>query len=721
MHSANALKSNRWAGPAYRPALQHNQQKSLLSQTSKPTDHEQCRLKVPIVRIDDKSSNDAQGVSRARLHWMSLSTWWQEIMAIVLLLGATVASFATLYPYQGKPLPEWPYSITIGALLSAYSVVLRLSATFLLSEGLAQSKWRWFKSAKPLYDIVLHDNASRGPIGAFGLLWRLPFPVTWQWMGCVLAIIALLIGPFTQQVIQYEVCAVPAAKSNAIIPRSSVFMGQGTGDRRDPSAPYITLSMPEQSAVNTGVFTSGSASFTCDSGNCTFAPYSSVGYCSTCEDVSSSVRFSKIDDTTTSFIPGLVNMPIVDYAASQQVSAHGAAPVEQNFATGVQNFIGMTKIFTTLIGLPGSPTDPSTGLPPAGCGSQATNQTWRCQGYAAANCTVFPCIRTYTANVTNGVLHEQVVGTDHSALRSSSGLWFDRYTTVYGALNTSCLNDEERRILSSWNYTLEQDGQWISYNITTAEDYMEGEPFATGQESAILEQGLIDRGCLYAVDGDFDDALQSFIRDFGGNLTGLAGASKMIRSLSGSQVLQTIYNYGDFSLEHTSSLFDNMTTSLTNYMRQNPGSSEMVRGSWTYDFDSNTHSCNISLEAGTLWTPRLGQAWTSKTCVRVRWPWLALPAALAFMTLAFFIGVAVSCRALPRDVRTWKTSPLPLIFYAPEADRIGKGNEEHWSKTESQHVDDMNAAARNVNVTLYCDKVSGIVSFDQECDARSKL
>ncbi|EGP83002.1 uncharacterized protein MYCGRDRAFT_28664, partial [Zymoseptoria tritici IPO323] len=100
--------------------------------------------------------------------------WWQEILAATLLCASVVASYATLAPYAGKSLPEWPRYITISAILSIYSVVLRLAATFLLAEGLAQLKWRWFKKSGgvPLHDLVLHDSATRGPVGSLQLLFR---------------------------------------------------------------------------------------------------------------------------------------------------------------------------------------------------------------------------------------------------------------------------------------------------------------------------------------------------------------------------------------------------------------------------------------------------------------------------------------------------------------------------------------------------------------------
>ncbi|CZT18695.1 uncharacterized protein RCC_04539 [Ramularia collo-cygni] len=409
----------------------------------------------------------------------------------------------------------------------------------------------------------------------------------------------------------------------------------------------------------------------------------------------------------------------MDYVPTKQVSAHGSAPVEQTYATAEHNFVGQQgDIFTVLIGLPGTPTDPSTGLAPTGCDSQAANQTWRCQGYAAASCAAFPCIRTYSANVTNGVLHEEIINTDQTALSSSSGTWFDRFSEVYGALDLSCLTDEERDTLRGRNYTWDASASFLSYNITSAADQKQRKGYDIGKASTTLEQGFVDRGCLYVVDGDFNDSLQSFIGAFGGNLTGMVGdATKILRSLNGSPVMQSIFNYGDYSLEHTSSLFDNITTSLSNYMRRNPGSPDMVRKSYTFNYDPspNGNSSSVSLEAGTLMRSIPGQSWTTRTCVRVQWPWLALPAALALLTLVFFVGVTITCGGLPKDVRTWKTSPLPLMFYGSTTNHVGNDNGQHWSKAETQHVDDMNAAAKSMNVTLHCNHGTGIVTFDHEC------
>ena len=65
-----------------------------------------------------------------------LRNWWMEIGACLLFMIAFVAIIATLYPHQGKPLPEWPFQISINALVSVYVVVLKTTIVFVTAEGL---------------------------------------------------------------------------------------------------------------------------------------------------------------------------------------------------------------------------------------------------------------------------------------------------------------------------------------------------------------------------------------------------------------------------------------------------------------------------------------------------------------------------------------------------------------------------------------------------------
>jgi hypothetical protein len=623
------------------------------------------------------------------------ATLWQEILAIVLLLSATFASLATLYPYQDRPLPEWPFGITIGALLSIYSVVLRLAASFLITQGLAQMKWRWFyRQVRPLHDLVIHDNATRGPLGVFGLLWRLPFPITWQWLGCVLAILALLVGPFTQQVVQYTQCSLPAdaLDTNATIARTAVFWLQ---DQFLANSYRTPLDSSAQAAINNGIYTPGVTENKCSSGNCTYEPYSSVGYCARCEDISSQVHFSNISrlntgrtgpsggrSSSTSTIPGGIGIQFEQYLASV------AGDPFQGTLEGDRANISVCDSLTSegtqiLIGLPVQESD----APPEGCEGPSATKNWRCQRFGAANCVLSPCVRTYHAETTNNIFHERV--TSEEMLPSTGlGPWpgHREYSfgganlpmtgsgggtfPMMGSLNQSCISSDQWGVLRSLNYTTTNtSATLLPYSVSVARE--DG-----GTHLTPLDQDLVDRGCFFGIDTNLIIQLQTFMSSICGTLTATPSIYAPVNNFQGPQILQSIYNYGDFSLERTQDLFNNISTSLTNYMRANPGPKGGFNGT----------------EALTL--PALGIAYTTKTCVRVRWIWLAWPTLVSLSTLIFFVGVIASSSALPRNVRTWKSSPLPSLFYGSSATEN--------TEPASQHVNDMEATAKKVYVGLDC-------------------
>lgn len=667
---------------------------------------------------------------RSRVWWY---IWWQSILAALLAVAAVVASFVTLYPYQGNPLPDWPFYITIGALLSTYSVVLRTAVGFVLGEGLAQLKWRWYHQEQPLYDLSLHDEASRGPLGAVLLLWRLrssPLIGGWQWLGCVLIPVTLLVGPFTQQILRYVPCSMQVDSSirQAAIPRASIFLSQG--DLREISG--ITLTLAEQASINAGMFQySGQEGVFCHSGNCTIPSYSAVGCCARCRDISSQVQVVSNDGTTlgnnpirntTTFIPDGLNVTYSDGSIEPSYQVHlatfGIPGADAKY--GGRFGRGPSQI---LIGLPGvAAMDPVTLAPPAGCDDMATNQTWRCQGYGAAECSLVPCIRTYTANITNGVMQETITG-EHDAF--GKGTW-PSGSTVAAAVQLSCLEDSDRALLRKANYTLESPTDWMAYNMTNGGN---GEVRISARASNpyidpfLLELGEFEnktaaRGCMWAIQEDFADALNSYlVETASGDVTSIiqksTASTKRLYQVTGSQLLQNIYNYGTFSFQRTESIFQNMSLSVTNHMRTTPGPTTPP----------------LLFANGTT-SPALGATFTTKTCVNVQWAWFALPIALTILTLLFFGGVMwVVSRGVPRDARTWKSSPLPLVFWGPDVLNHTSGSSRSLMGTsadvadildtttdtavvESAHVEDMDAAAKQILVKLVVNK-KGIAKLER--------
>ena len=61
--------------------------------------------------------------------------------------------------------------------------------------------------------------------------------------------------------------------------------------------------------------------------------------------------------------------------------------------------------------------------------------------------------------------------------------------------------------------------------------------------------------------------------------------------------------------------------------------------------------------------PALGTVFEQKTCIQVKWPFLAFPAALATLTTAFLVIVVIQSSRDPTTTNSWKSSLLPMVFH----------------------------------------------------------
>jgi hypothetical protein len=108
--------------------------------------------------------------SQTRAFWGA--SWTFEILGCLMSIVFLLAIIVVLFHYDGRPMPEWPYGITLNALVSVLSTVMKATMAFIFTECLAQLKWSWFRGGNKLSDLALLDAASRGAAGAFIVLFR---------------------------------------------------------------------------------------------------------------------------------------------------------------------------------------------------------------------------------------------------------------------------------------------------------------------------------------------------------------------------------------------------------------------------------------------------------------------------------------------------------------------------------------------------------------------
>lgn len=234
-----------------------------------------------------KSSDYPRHSSPSLLH-----NWWLEISCCILATAMLFAVVAIVYPRQGLPLPQWPYSISVNSLIAVLTVIMKAAVLLVTAEGLSQLKWQWFGRERPLVDLVTYDKASRGPWGSLELMLKLRHHHIVTSIGAFVTVMALAIDPVTQQILRYYSCSILNDGVNATIPRTSAYDTVGVRI----ITVLNTLDIGMQSAINSGLYNptmSKDVSFNCPTGNCTFpSTYRSVGYCSKCTNITEQIVVS---------------------------------------------------------------------------------------------------------------------------------------------------------------------------------------------------------------------------------------------------------------------------------------------------------------------------------------------------------------------------------------------------------------------------------------------
>jgi hypothetical protein len=128
-------------------------------------------------------------------------SWLGEIASLVFSAACVVVMVAVLINTQGMALTAWDLSIAPNTVISVLATVSKTSLLLPVTESISQLKWLHFNRAHRLSDMDLYNNASRGPLGALFLIFRLPLSL--GALGAIITVVALAFEPFAQQLVSY--------------------------------------------------------------------------------------------------------------------------------------------------------------------------------------------------------------------------------------------------------------------------------------------------------------------------------------------------------------------------------------------------------------------------------------------------------------------------------------------------------------------------------------
>lgn len=228
-----------------------------------------------------------------------------SFLAIVIVLAV----------YDQKPSPSLKWGLKLNTIISILAIASKSSLMFVVSETIGQLKWIWFRTGKRrLKSLQTFDEASRGPLGSFSVLFTHPGRksglVT---LGAAITVLALAFEAFMQQIMSYPIRQVGKDSSHASAKRNTILFDYLSDHGQDL-----------MSAIHVGMWTeSFDLNPSCPSGNCTWPSYLSIGWCSQCEDITSQATLANCTDMPNDTYPAEpyeypcnVTVPQGDWSAS---------------------------------------------------------------------------------------------------------------------------------------------------------------------------------------------------------------------------------------------------------------------------------------------------------------------------------------------------------------------------------------------------------------------
>ncbi|KAJ5413806.1 hypothetical protein N7509_000433 [Penicillium cosmopolitanum] len=240
-------------------------------------DNEQDRQDSRVELLSEKQK------APGRFSWSSitLDTWILEGASLGFSIACLMSIYGILFAYNGKPRPEFPYNVSLNAIVSVLATACKSSLIFVVGAGLSQLKWVWFQNRRKLSSIQAFEDASRGPMGSISFLFRHQGQSIAS-LGATILILMLAFEPFVQQILSY--------------PTERIRTATETPAAAAPQVQYYNIWLAGNtltSAYYKGIWTKDfNIEPTCPSGDCTWPSYKSLGFCSQCSDVTSTATLN---------------------------------------------------------------------------------------------------------------------------------------------------------------------------------------------------------------------------------------------------------------------------------------------------------------------------------------------------------------------------------------------------------------------------------------------
>ncbi|KXH54740.1 short-chain dehydrogenase [Colletotrichum salicis] len=511
----------------------------------------------------DEDICEAQQDIRTRRSVFLLWIW--EILSLSLAACLLAVIITVIFSQNDHPFRGWPLDriVTLNSLINLLSTVFRGILVSIATDLIAQAKWMWFwcdKSSDRRMGHLQHfDDGTRGVWGALKLM-RL---VAWRSPSILVAVVVLLssfaIGPFVQQSIGHVDRNQTLGLGTATLPvtrhvdglniRMPIGDNGGITLKSDTKGAIQTLAL-DRNGIDSAIVP------TCPTGNCTFTgmglnasvkagfdvTHASAGICNFCTDVGETIDYWSLNDNFHTINHSLMNgMSIINSdreggmrVVSGDISWAGGNISSEALDLASISFANVTVLTSTVL--------------------DGDINTEKPKHAIAVTCSLYPCIRTYSAVISRGVLAETLV--TETPMRYDMG---DKESPVpkqdrnLSAVQLPCL---------------------IKGNIYTDRNLSQGPDLSMVRYAKAARTSEFDSAfqapeeCVYRIGNTFKLLMsQYFLEEF---LNGTCSwDSTQPESINcGSAIwLSRLWAHGDSTSSSLTGLFADLATALTNQMR----------------------------------------------------------------------------------------------------------------------------------------------------------
>ncbi|KAH7047358.1 hypothetical protein B0J12DRAFT_741284 [Macrophomina phaseolina] len=550
------------------------------------------------------------------------NAWWVgETIAALLSLGCLAVVIWILVDIgsDGTRLSDWTLAVQPSTLVSVFINASRFLILFVVAECVGQFRWLCFqRGARPLDELELFDSASRGAVGSAFFVLKMRAKALLASVGALVIIFALAMDPFAQQVLRTETRMMPVAGA-----ANGTWMPAAR--RYDTSSSILTSNKMRKSIYGGLLDFETEVEFGCLTGNCTWDAFTSLGLCSSCQDLSNTITPICSDDEG-SLLNG--NCSQLTYTLSDYnltlVLQNGSFIDPQdlnNTDTSPRTNVTDHKAYTLVKSVagdahPGGLKDPRLfqfAVAQLLVGSTA-GLTYDSEDLQRPSWNITACAVSWCAKV-----YEDVEVKSGTLINSSP-----RAVSLTASTNSSC---------------------WSS---TGCQEFVA----AAANSSAVLPEH--DANATFYIGGSDDSISVRHIMDFDYNITVSNDTSSSASEIDDAYTLATTIMWNI----NITAAFSHISTSMTNYIRSSPASSS---------------SSSSSDDASRV----LGTPYSFQTFIVVSWAWFALPAAVVGTGVLLLIVCAVLSTRRRKEGVLWKTSVLPLLLMGPPK---GAWREEEWRK-----------------------------------------